>query len=76
MCQISWKSKNEKVVFVHIYHLVQRRRKFDKFHEPISLGRFLSNLVCEVQYMKALKYVSWVESVQSVLSYGGLKLAT
>ena len=32
--------ENEKVVFLHIYHLVQRRRKiqrkFDDFQEPIS----------------------------------------
>ena len=67
---------------MRIYHLVQRRkiqRKPDKFQEPISrelLKRFLSNLVCEVRYMKALKYVSFVEISPIVLSYGRLKSVT
>ena len=40
------------------------RRKFAKFHGLVSqerLGLFLSNLVCKVLYMKALKYVELVE---------------
>ena len=41
-----------------------------EFQEPISQElpkRFLSNLVCEVWYMKTLKYVSYVEVVPIVL---------
>ena len=49
--------------------LVQRRRtkirrKFAKFQSLVSqerLGLFLSNLVCKVLYMKALKYVELVK---------------
>ena len=40
------------------------RRKFAKFQGLVSqerLGLFLSNLVCKVLYMKALKYVELVE---------------
>ena len=40
------------------------RRKFAKFHGLVSqerLGLFLSNLVCKVLYIKALKYVELVE---------------
>ena len=52
-----------------IFDLVRRRRrkirrKFAGFHGFISqerLGRFLSNLVCKVLYMVALKYVEMVE---------------
>ena len=48
--------------------LVRRRRKiqrkFAKFQGLVfqeRLGLFLSNLVCKVLYMKALKYVELVE---------------
>ena len=40
------------------------RRKFVKFQGLLSqerLGLFLSNLVCKVLYMRALKYVELVE---------------
>ena len=61
---------HEKDVCVRIYRLVQRRirrkiqRKSDDFQEPKSqelLGGFLSNSVCKVWYMMALKYVNLVE---------------
>ena len=49
-----------------ILYLVRRRkiRKFTKFQGLVSqkwLGLLLSNLVCKVLYMKALKYVGFVE---------------
>ena len=50
--------------YMHLSFGTKKKKITNKFQEPISqelLGRFFSDLVCEVRYMKALTYVSLVE---------------
>ena len=65
----------EKVAYVRVYVLVQRRRRkirrtSGKFQVLVSRklrGRFLSNLVCVVLYMVGLTYVNLIEIAPIVL---------
>ena len=65
--QVPLKLLSKNIVCAPFYCLVRRRkirRKSNEFQGLISqelLGLFLSNLVCKVLYMKALKYVNLVE---------------
>ena len=53
---------------------VQRRSKWGNFQEHRShelLGRFLSNLVCKVEYMEGIKYVNLIEICPVIIEIRG-----